>query len=300
MHRILNFGSINIDYVYRVERIARPGETVGSTAFFKGAGGKGFNQSIALARAGASVMHGGRFGREAGWLRDRLAADNVDVSGLLPVDMPSGHAIIQVESSGQNAILLHGGANHALTATEVPGLFEGGTAGDWFLTQNETSCVPEALAAAHARGFIVCFNPAPMDSRVADYPLEVLDWLIVNETEGMELSGKASPEAILSGLRKRSPQAHLVLTLGAGGVWCETPDGKRIHAAAEKVKAVDTTAAGDTFIGYLLAARIAGTPLQPALNLACQAAAVSVTRSGAADSIPYLHEFQRPCNKSVE
>jgi len=291
MPRIFNFGSINIDSVYRVEHIARPGETVGSTAFFQGAGGKGFNQSVALARAGARVAHVGRFGREEGWLRDRLAAETVDVSRLLPTDLPAGQAIIQVERSGQNAILLHAGANHALTVAEVPGLFESAVAGDWFLAQNETSCVPEALAAAHARGLVVCFNPAPMHASVAGYPLEIVDWLIVNETEGAELSGADAPEAILCGLRKRAPLAHLVLTLGADGVWCEAPDGARTQVAAQRVEAVDTTAAGDAFIGYLLAARLAEMPLRAALERACRAAAVSVTRQGAADSIPHFQEI---------
>jgi ribokinase len=204
--------------------------------------------------------------------------------------MPAGHAVIQVESSGQNAILLYAGANRALASAEVPSLFRGASEGDWFLTQNETSCVPEALAEAHARGLTVCLNPAPMDSGVCGYPLDILDWLIVNESEGAALTCETSPEAILRRLREHAPRAHLVLTLGADGVWCVPPRGEGFYSPAEKVDAVDTTAAGDTFIGYLLASCLAGAPLRDAVKLACRAAALSVTRFGAADSIPYLNE----------
>jgi ribokinase len=295
MSRILNLGSLNIDYVYRMARIVSPGETRASTTYSRGAGGKGLNQSIALARAGAEVCHAGCLGRETEWLRELLEAERIDTTRLHEVDLPAGHAIIQVDVSGRNAIVLHGGANLALQPDWLPSLFEGFGPGDWFLTQNETSCVPEAIAAACARGLMVCFNPAPMHPTVARYPLAAVDWLVVNEHEGSELGGGASPAEILHGLRRRCPHANLILTMGAAGAWGAQPEGTPVFVAAPKVPAVDTTAAGDTFIGYLLAASMQGATLPAALELACRAGAVCVTRAGAAASIPHRRElFQRP------
>lgn len=291
MPRILNLGSLNLDYVYRMDRIVCPGETRASTAFSRGAGGKGLNQSIALARAGAEVCHTGCLGREADWLRELLETERVDTTRLHAVDLPAGHAIIQVDADGRNAIVLHGGANLGLQPEQLPDLFDGFGPGDWFLTQNETSCVPEALSAAHARGLTLCFNPAPMDAAVATYPLATVDWLVVNEHEGSELSGETDPGAILRGLRRRCPRAHLILTMGAAGAWGAPPTGDTVFVAAPSVQALDTTAAGDTFIGYLLAASMRGADLKAALELACRAGAMCVTRAGAASSIPYHREF---------
>lgn len=292
MSRILNLGSLNIDYVYRLERIVSPGETRASTAFARGAGGKGLNQSIALARAGVEVCHAGCLGREADWLRELLETERVDTARLRAVDQPAGHAIIQVDATGRNAIVLHGGANLALQPDRLPGLFEGFGPGDWFLTQNETSCVSQALAAARARGLTVCFNPAPMHASVGKYPLTAVDWLVVNEHEGAELGGGTAPADMLRGLRRLSPRATLILTLGAAGAWGAPPEGEPVFVTAPKATAVDTTAAGDTFIGYLLAASMQGATLPAALELACRAGAVCVTRAGAAASIPHRDELQ--------
>ncbi len=291
MPSIFNYGSINIDDVYRVPHFVRPGETLASLGFTRGAGGKGFNQSVALARAGATVRHVGRYGPEAAWLRDRLAAEGIDVRGLLPSDLPAGRALIQVDDRGENAIVLCAGANHALTPDDLPPLLAEAGPGDWFVTQNETSAVSEALSLAHTRGLTVCFNPAPMTGAVRDYALDAVDWLIVNETEGEALSGETAPPEVLRALRRRCPRAHLVLTLGAEGVRCLAPDGEEAVVPALRVTPVDTTAAGDSFIGYLLAARLRGTALEEALRQACRAAALSVTRPGAAESIPRLAEI---------
>lgn len=291
MPTLLNLGSLNVDHVYQVPHFVAPGETLSATSFATGAGGKGFNQSIALARAGVHVAQMGCLGREAAWLRDKLASEGVDLSRLTLVPSAPGHAMIQVNPSGQNAIVLFAGANHALTADALPMCFQGLSAEDWFLTQNETSCVPEALHHARSLGMTVCFNPAPMDAVVLEYPLDALDYLIVNETEGAVLTDCDEPQAILAALRQRCPRAHIILTLGAEGVCCAPPLGEVVHASACPVKAVDTTAAGDTFIGYFIAARMRHLSLESALQHGCRAAALSVTRPGAADSIPFLHEL---------
>jgi ribokinase len=286
---ILNFGSINIDHVYAVERFVRPGETLHSRRYAQFPGGKGFNQSVALARAGASVRHAGRIGKDGVWLREYLGRCGADTSLIEVVDGPTGHAIIQVADSGENAILLHAGANHRITAADAERALARFTAGDFLLLQNEISAVPEIMERAAARKMRVVFNPAPMTPAVAGYPLDTVSLFVVNEVEGGDLTGEKEPARILAALVDRFEGAAVVLTLGAdGALYGDRRD--TLRAPAVRVQAVDTTAAGDTFIGYLLADLAAGRDIRAALTMACRAAAVCVTRPGAADSIPLRTE----------
>ena len=296
-----NLGSINIDHVYRVPHLVRPGETLSSRALETVLGGKGANQSVALARAGARVRHVGRVGEGDAWARDALADAGVDVGAVALVDGPSGHAIIQVDDAGENAIVLHGGANHALERTAIDAALAASERGDWLLLQNETSGVEEAFALAGARELRIAFNPAPMSAAVRALPLERCDTLILNETEAAMLAGadgdtgagKGSGEgeeggdidAVEAVLLARYPHVRLVLTLGGRGARLVRGD-TRIEVAAVPVEVVDTTGAGDTFVGYLLAALVAGLDERAALERACRAAALSVTRAGATPSIP--------------
>lgn len=287
---ILNFGSVNIDHVYRVEHLVRPGETIASSDYRQFSGGKGFNQSIALARAGASVSHAGRIGGDGVWLREQLAADGADVRFLEVVDSPSGHALIQVDADGENAIILFGGANRTFTPENAAEILANFGQGDWLLLQNEISAMPEILQLAGERGLRVVFNPAPMGPEVLDYPLDGVSIFVVNETEGEAFTGESEAEGILAGMRRRFPAATVVLTLGAAGAIYD--DGsQRIAVPAQKVDVVDTTAAGDTFIGYFLAGLAAGEPPKAALESATCAAAICVTRAGAAPSIPRRAEL---------
>jgi len=287
---ILNFGSVNIDHVYRVDHLVRPGETIASSDYQQFSGGKGFNQSIALARAGAAVSHAGRIGADGVWLREQLAAEGADVRFLEVIDGPSGHALIQVDAAGENAIILFGGANRTFTPQDVRAILENLEAGDWLLLQNEISALPEILQMAGERGLRVVFNPAPMGAEVLGYPLDGVSIFILNEVEGEAFTGASEPDGILAGMRRRFPAATVVLTLGAAGAVFD--DGtQRIRVPAQRVEAVDTTAAGDTFIGYFLAALSAGDSPQSALELATRAAAICVTRPGAAPSIPRREEL---------
>lgn len=288
--RVINLGSINIDHVYQVPHFVRPGETLSSTGYHRGAGGKGFNQSIALARAGQLVSHLGALGGDGGWLREKLVAEHVDTRHLHASVEPTGHAIIQVIPAGQNSIVLHGGANHSISSSALAAAFDDATSGDWLLTQNETNSVAQALSAARARGLKICLNPAPFTPAVATFPFECVDLLILNEIEGADLSGQTIPSAILDTLLSRWPHLAIVLTLGSDGAIYATRE-TRFQAPALRVRAVDTTAAGDTFIGYFLAAMLSGQRPQTALELAARAAAITVTRPGAADSIPFAGEL---------
>lgn len=288
--RILNLGSVNIDHVYDVEHFVRPGETLSSRGYQVFAGGKGFNQSIALARAGAATSHAGRVGRDARWLIGKLQQEGVDTTHLHETETPTGHAMIQVEPSGENAIVLFGGANQTATADDLAPAFAAFSSGDYFLLQNETSAVAAALRHAHERKLRIVFNPAPMTPAVRDYPLNLVDLFVLNETEAEGLTGETDPDSIQRKMLTQYPHAATVLTLGAQGAIYFDADTLH-HEAAPKVTAVDTTAAGDTFIGFFLAELMQSNDPAKALQQGCRAAALCVTKTGAADSIPRLSEL---------
>lgn len=290
MSRIFNFGSVNIDHVYQVPHAVRLGETLASTHYTQGAGGKGFNQSFALARAGTTVSHIGCIGEDGVWLRTLLEKEGVDCSHLSIVNAPTGHAVIQVLPHGENLIILHGGANEAVTIDLLSNALSTAKVGDWFLCQNETSCVAEALHFAKSVGLKTAYNAAPADGNKSTPALAYVDILIVNETEAMALGKSDSPFTSLKRIRDSYPQMEVILTLGAEGAIWEGASGT-IRALSPVCKVVDTTAAGDTFAGYLFAALIDGMSPEQSLTHACHAAALSVTRSGASQSIPRKGEL---------
>ena len=283
--KVLNFGSLNIDHVYRVSSIARPGETVASTDYSVFAGGKGANQSMALARAGATVAHAGKVGPEGTWLRDKLGTEGVDVQSVVVADEPGGHAIIQVDPEGQNSIVIHGGTNRTITVAEMTAALASTDPGDYLLLQNETNVTADLIRQGRERGLRVVLNPAPMTDAVATWPLDLLDYLVVNEHEGTALAGTSEPDQMLDALASQLPGVGIVLTLGEAGARLRQGD-EHVHVSACRVRPVDTTAAGDTFIGYWLTALLEGRRPGQALGLGCRAAALSVTRPGAMDSIP--------------
>ena len=290
--RILNIGSLNIDYVYAVDHFVRPGETLASLNFSVFAGGKGFNQSIALARAGAAASHVGKVGKDGAWLIARLEKEGVDASAVGVEEAATGHAIIQVIPSGENAIVLHGGANQRVCASDIARALAGHGAGDYLLVQNETSSVADAIRGGAGRGLKVVFNPAPMSPAILGYPLDLVDIFILNETEAEGLTGKTAPDDIRAAMLGQFPGAMTVLTLGERGAVCFDA-GTMLEQPAVAVNAVDTTAAGDTFTGYFLAGLMEHGDAARALELGCRAAAICVTRPGASDSIPLRKELEQ-------
>jgi ribokinase len=160
------------------------------------------------------------------------------------------------------------------------------------LLQNEINATAELIRRGHAAGLRVCLNPAPMDDSVLAFPLDLLDLLIVNEHEGAALSGETEPDKVLAALGGTYPNTRVCLTLGGDGVMFRTVAGETFFQAASPHKAVDTTAAGDTFIGFFLAAELSGRSVPEALAIACEAAGLSVTRPGAMDSIPWAEEVR--------
>ncbi|MDO4492471.1 MAG: ribokinase [Clostridia bacterium] len=290
--RILNFGSLNIDYVYRVDSFIRPGETKASKSLSVNCGGKGLNQSVAAAQAGCTVLHAGKIGRDGAMLREKLTEKGVDVRLLEATDGLCGNAIIQVDDAGQNCILLFGGTNRELTEEMIEKTLDAFGSEGVVLMQNETNLVGTIIERAHARGLKTALNAAPMDKTVAEYPLDKLDYLFVNEVEGSELAGTApTAEEIVPVLTEKYPGLDIVLTLGKNGA-VYVSGGKKYRIGSCTVNAVDTTAAGDTFTGFFLGAVLSGKGRAEALRLATAASAICVTRPGAADSIPTVREVE--------
>ena len=289
--RVLNIGSINIDHVYKVDHFVRPGETLDSLSYCTFAGGKGFNQSIALARAGAVTLHAGRVGKDAIWLLRRLEQEGVDTTHIAVGDAPTGHAIIQVVPGGENTIVLHGGANRLITEADVASALSSCAAGDFLLLQNETNSVAFAIQRAHEKGMHILFNPAPMTADVHNYPLEFVDVFILNETEAEELTGKTDSADVLAKMRQLFPCAATVLTQGNKGATYFDANSMH-HEPALLVDAIDTTAAGDTFIGFFLTELMQTGDPAKALAKGCRAAAICITRAGASDSIPSRQELE--------
>lgn len=287
--KICNIGSLNIDYVYTVEHFVQPGETLASTHMEQFAGGKGLNQSIALARAGAPVFHCGMIGPEGSFLKDTLVESGVDASLVQTGAVANGHAIIQVDAHGQNSILLYGGSNQTLTSAFIDEALSHFEVGDILLLQNEVNMLPEIIEKAYAKGLQIALNPSPIDESLCQLPLDHIRWLILNEIEGHDLTGADTPEDIVEALLKRCPNSGIMLTLGhAGSLYAE--NAIRLHQPIFPVTAVDTTAAGDTFTGYFLAGIVQELPMEDILCRAALASSIAVSREGAAQSIPTLAE----------
>lgn len=285
MARILNFGSLNLDQVYRVDAFVQPGETKSSLSLTTHCGGKGLNQSVAAARAGAEVWHAGQIGCDGDMLYDKLGENGVNLTLLERSSGVSGHAIIQVDDNGQNCILLFGGTNQMLTEDYIDRALAAFGSDGLVLVQNETNLVGSIIEKAHKRGLQVAINAAPMDGKVFTYPLELIDWLIVNEIEGAAIAKCEFEVDILPKLKKLYPRMNVLLTLGKRGAVCARGD-EQAKSGIYPVKVVDTTAAGDTFLGYFLAEALDNRSMADALALATAASSMCVQVMGAADSVP--------------
>lgn len=288
--RIINFGSLNMDHVYQVREFVQPGETISAESLTYFLGGKGLNQSIAIARAGGQVYHAGCIGNDGAELKETLAKYNVNIQHLHDVDLPNGHAIIQVNQAGQNCIVIYGGSNRALSRELVDEALSHFGTGDLLLLQNETNLIEYIAQKANRLGIDVAFNPSPIDEHlVKQFPFEMVRYLLINEVEGQALSGQAEPQEMLNWLHSRYPNTSVVLTVGKKGVLYIGPEG-RLSNCAYDMPVVDTTGAGDTFTGYLLAGVAAGKPMQQCLTQASVASSISVSRQGASSSIPTREE----------
>jgi len=291
--KLLNFGSLNIDYVYKVDHFVRPGETMSSESRQTFCGGKGLNQTIALARAGVQVYHAGAVGKADGeMLLEALKKNNVNIDFVKQCeDVATGHAIIQVNRSGQNCIMLYGGANQTMTKEHIDETLAGFSAGDFLILQNEINNLGYIMEQAHKKGLVIVLNPSPMNEKILALPLDFVDYFMLNEVEAADICGEESKDNLLGNLSRKYPKAKIVLTLGKQGV--QYKDGEQILShGIYKVPVVDTTAAGDTFTGFFIGSLAQGYAAEEALRLASVASSIAVSRQGAESSIPYMDEVK--------
>lgn len=291
MSKLLVIGSINLDLVFTVDQFVNAGETIHSHKMDTFMGGKGLNQAIALSRATPHVYLAANIGQSDVALKASIQNLGVDTTFIQTVSEPTGMAFIQVNAQGQNCIVLNSGANAAFTAERFVEVLSQFNPGDTLVLQNEINGLAELISLAKAKGMHVAFNPSPFTPAILNLPLHQLDTLIVNEVEGEGLSGSSDPESILSILAQRYPSTQIILTLGEHGVLAFVK-GQRLIVNALKVNVVDTTAAGDTFLGFFLGSLTEGSTVEAALKTAVTAAAITVTRPGASSSIPTLQEVR--------
>ena len=287
--KVLNFGSLNLDYVYQVESILIPGETQASKDRQIFCGGKGLNQSIALAKAGIPVYHAGLIGEGGEALLEVCKENGVNTEFIRQIPGPCGHTVIQVDKNGQNCILLFGGSNRSMTREFVDEVLDCFEEGDIILLQNEINELDYIIDRAYARRMMIILNPSPFDQALEHCDLTKISLFLMNEIEGFQITGEKEPDKILQKVKELYPNAKVVLTLGSDGSVYQDDTGI-YRQGIYKVKAVDTTAAGDTFTGYFISSIIDGLPVQEGLKLAARASAIAVSRPGATASIPLRSE----------
>lgn len=296
MPKVLNFGSLNLDYVYQVSHFVKPGETLSAVSQTINAGGKGLNQSVALAKAGAEVYHAGCLGLGGEKLEKTLREYGVNTSFLLPVNQIQGNAVIQVTPSGENSIVLFGGSNHCISEEQVNKALSAFGEGDFLVLQNEINNLPMIIDKARAIGMVIFLNPSPFDDRLDQVDFGKLDWLLVNEIEAEQFTGENTPAAVWQNVHNRYPKLSLLLTQGSQGSYAFRVNKAGLEKEfqhAYPVKAVDTTGAGDTYTGFFISSLLNNLPLTECMKRASMAAAISVMRSGAARSIPSAEEVEK-------
>lgn len=291
MAKILNFGSLNIDKIYGLDHIVKEGETISASSYDEGMGGKGLNQSIALKRNCADPIHAGFVGEDDGdILLDYMAENEIDFL-VKKVSGKSGHAIIQVDKNAKNSIIVEAGANKNIDKSYIDQVLAEFDEGDYLLLQNEISNLQYIVDMASKKKMKIFLNPSPVDETIKTIDFNKIDSLILNETEAYELSGCENSDEIIDYFRKNYKDLNLLLTLGKDGGIYSSKDTE-IKFSSFKTHAIDTTGAGDTFLGYFLASISKGADLEKSLNIASLAAGLACSKSGAANSIPSLKEVE--------
>ena len=289
--RVLNIGSMNLDHVYSVDHVVQPGETEASMELQDFLGGKGMNQSVALAKAGVDTYQGGMIGPDGQPFLDACKEFGVHADYIRRINVPTGHAIIQRDKNAQNCILLYGGANQCLTEEYVDEVLADFGADDILLLQNEVNMMPYIVDQAYARGMTIALNPSPFNEKLDAVDMGKISIFLLNEVEGAQITGLTDPEAIIAKLLELYPKARIVLTLGGdGAVYADAT--QKHYQPIFKVQAVDTTAAGDTFSGYFLAGLCDGMAIPDVLRMSAKASSIAVSRAGAVPSIPYRAEVE--------
>ena len=286
--KILNFGSINKDFFYSVNDFVKPGETISSIRYNVKIGGKGLNQSVGISKAGQKIYHAGIINKDDIFILDKLKKWNINCKNILLSNNPTGHAIIQVDKKGENSIIIHGGANHDVDIKFIKSVLSKFDSGDILVLQNEINNIKEIIDRAHHKKMKIVFNPAPFNNEILSYDLNKISTLILNQTEGEALSKEKKPDGILKVLNSKFNNTEIILTLGEKGSLYSFKD-ELVKIKAHKLDTVDTTGAGDTFIGYYVAGIASKMNKKDNLNRASEAAAIATTKLGAAESIPRIN-----------
>ena len=289
--RVLNIGSMNLDHVYNVHHIVQPGETEATGEMQIHLGGKGMNQSVALAKAGVETYHGGMIGDDGQPFLDACAEFGVHADYIKKIDTKTGHAIIQIDSSAQNCILLYGGANQCLTAEYVDEVLANFGKDDVLLLQNEVNMLPYIVDKAYEKGMTIALNPSPFNEKLDAVDMGKIGIFLLNEVEGGQITGLVEPDEVIAKLLELYPHAKIVLTLGKDGAVYADAEQKHFQPIFPS-EAVDTTAAGDTFTGYFLAGLCEGMPIPEVLRMSSMASGIAVSRKGAVPSIPWRSEVE--------
>ena len=286
--KILNFGSINKDFFYSVNDFVKPGETISSIKYNVKIGGKGLNQSVGISKAGQKIYHAGIINKDDTFILDRLKKWNINCENIVLGVNPTGHAIIQVDKNGENSIIIHGGANHDFDIKFIKSVLSKFDSGDILVLQNEINNIKEIIDGAHHKKMKIVFNPAPFNNEIFSYDLNKISTLILNQTEGEALSKEKKPVNILRVLNSKFNNTEIILTLGEKGSLYSFKD-ELLKIKAHKVDTVDTTGAGDTFIGYYVAGIASKMNKKDNLKRASKAAAIATTKLGGAGSIPRIN-----------
>ena len=295
MNKILNYGSLNIDKTFSLDHIVKPGETISSYAYNINAGGKGCNQAGALAKAGLDVYMAGKVGTDGQFLLDLLKEFNVNIDYINKKGSATGQAIIQVSKEGQNSIILSPGSNHENTKKEIDSVLENFSKGDYLILQNEINNVEYIINKGYEKGLTICFNPSPFTEEIKKLPLNKISYFFVNEVEAAQIIQNENIDDYdntLKILNNKFPNSHIVMTIGKAGAYYSYKD-IRLHQAIIDAPVVDTTAAGDTFMGYFIASLIFNYEIKDALYYATKASAVTVSKKGALVSIPMKKDIYK-------
>ena len=294
--KILNIGSCNVDYVYSLDHIAVVGETEAAQELNVFPGGKGLNQSIAIKRAGKDVYHAGCVGEGGDFLLDVLQENGVDVSFVERVKVRNGHAIIQVSKDGDNTIFLYCGSNGIISKEQIDRVLSEFSKDDIVVLQNEINNLDYIVKKAYQAQMKVVLNPSPFNEKIREIDFNMISYLVLNEIEVKEISKCSSIQEALMYFAEKYPNLKVMLTLGSKG--CVYQHKKeQVFCPTFKVTAVDTTGAGDTFTGYFIVGIAKGEKVEKILKVASCAAAISITREGAAPSIPYMDEVMEQINR---
>jgi len=293
MNKILDYGSLNIDKTFLLDHIVQPGETIASYDYKLNAGGKGTNQAGALAKAGCNVFMAGKIGPDGIFILDLLKECNVNTQFIHQNSLTTGQALIQVSKNGQNSIILNAGANFENTKDEINNTLNNFSKGDYLILQNEINNIEYLINKAYEKELKICFNPSPFTKDILNLPLEKISYFFVNEVEASQIAEEKNVEdydSILQSLSKKFPSSKIIMTVGKQGAYFYF-DKIKIHQEIIDAPVVDTTAAGDTFMGYFIASLIKGYTTSEALFYATKAASITVSKLGALKSIPLKEQI---------